>query len=474
MIGKIWQTCRIPAAVLIALIPLAVMLLTGERGFPSNESSLFLMHYNSDASMLNLIFDPARTDWGLYQARELSYLIDCLDARFIAWCIGHHAAHFLSLSSMIFFALTIFVQQYFAAKCFPKADWPTALLPSLVFSCACVSSDHCFFRSSKPAVTFLVTLLLFTVVDLVKNHRTFKKEKMVSLILAAAALLLMPMFDRQGFFFVGAFTVITALTIAASGWKKCEKLLDLPETLTDLLQCLGVCGIAALMLSTCWNIFIAPEIIMALNNYYPSFEYQQLPFGSCFNFSGGVRFFFRNIGFLFFPFFPKWSGILGVAAVILSAGDIFFMEYRFRKPVLTVIFLLLVFFGICLGNLMTARHEMILNDSVLFGAYFLPLLGIFTGFIAVLLGEFAERRRSLLILLCVCATAGGIALKCKLISPPNESVDLQFFYKASAQRVIEHLNRPDSEKQMPLTLTNSLMIDFFRSRQNKDRQSAAR
>lgn len=200
MIKKIWKTCRIPVIVLLALLPLFWSLLSGERGFAHPESSLFLVHYNSDASFLKLIFDPLRTDWGLYQARELSYLTDMLDAKFIAWSIACQNAHFLSLSSIIFYVLTIFTQVFFTVKCFPKLKWFTVLLPSLVFSCAYASSNHTFYRSSKPAVTFLLTLLLFAVVDLVHNHQIFKEKRRFSLLPAALALILMPLFDRQGFF----------------------------------------------------------------------------------------------------------------------------------------------------------------------------------------------------------------------------------------------------------------------------------
>lgn len=256
------------------------------------------------------------------------------------------------------------------------------------------------------------------------------------------------------------------LLYAASAWDMGQKMLEFPETLTSLLKSLSFLGIVSLGISTCWNIFIAPEIIMSQNGYYPSFEYQQLPVQSCLNFYGGITFFFRNIGFLFFPYFPDMSGIIGGAVLLLFGGNLFFMEYRNRrKPFLTVIFLLIIATGILLGNLMSARHNLLLLGNVLFGIYFLPLLAILAGFAAVILGKFPARRNLLLILLCISAISGGIAIKSRLIQPFSNSIDLEFFYKATAPKVIYYLNHPESKKEMPLQLSNSYMIDFFRKLQ---------
>ena len=45
-----------------------------------------------------IIFDPVSTDLGNYQARELSYLVDLWDVRFLAWSAKLGAVHFYSFS----------------------------------------------------------------------------------------------------------------------------------------------------------------------------------------------------------------------------------------------------------------------------------------------------------------------------------------------------------------------------------------
>ena len=68
-------------------------------GYVHMESTAFLRVYNdSSRPMLNILFDPLVTDWNAYQARELSYLVDCLDARFIYFC-----RHSLTFRGFLFF-----------------------------------------------------------------------------------------------------------------------------------------------------------------------------------------------------------------------------------------------------------------------------------------------------------------------------------------------------------------------------------
>lgn len=460
-----WSTLRICFFTLVAIAPLGLKFAMGDYGYATQESCCFIMHYNSGKTLLELIFDPNRTDWNFYQARELSYFIDALDARFIAWCIGKRIAHFLSLSAILFFIFTIFVQQYGMAKCFPRQRWFVVLLPSLLFSFASVSADFNFFRSSKPAVAFFLTLLFFGVVWLLKNPEAAVRKKRIAETAIAVSLITMPFFDRQGFFYAGVFTVGTLLIWIAAICKKSGKYLDLPRFQLDLLRFFSLSGFASLLVSTLWNVLICPEIIMAVNGYYPSFEYQQMPIGAYLNFAGGVKFFFCNTGFLFFPFASGISGVIGGIVVALLIGTGGFIEYTRNKNFrVTMLFAAVLFSGIILGNAMTSRHGDILRDDVIYGIYYLPFLAIFTGFFALLLADAPKKILYLLTGLAVVAVSGGISLKCKLIEAPGAGNDMMFLYKAVAPQVITTLNTPGKAKEMPLPFTNSLLIDFFRSK----------
>lgn len=84
------------------------------------ESAAFLGNYLADRSLPELVFDPARNDWKLYQARELSYFFDCLDARFIGWSIRHGWCQFYTLSGFLMLTAAVFVQQYGIRTLYPK------------------------------------------------------------------------------------------------------------------------------------------------------------------------------------------------------------------------------------------------------------------------------------------------------------------------------------------------------------------
>ena len=70
-----------------AVIVLAIRVLSEFGGFTHPESNVFLRVYNDcSRPVYKIVFDPRLTGWGAYQARELSYLVDCFDARFIYAC----------------------------------------------------------------------------------------------------------------------------------------------------------------------------------------------------------------------------------------------------------------------------------------------------------------------------------------------------------------------------------------------------
>ena len=90
-------------------------------GFVHTESTAFLRVYNDTSRpLLNIIYDPLLTDWNAYQAREFSYLVDALDARFIYACARAGMAHFYSLSAIVILLACVVVQQYFLACDFPR------------------------------------------------------------------------------------------------------------------------------------------------------------------------------------------------------------------------------------------------------------------------------------------------------------------------------------------------------------------
>ena len=107
-----------------------------------------------------IIFDPVSTDLGNYQARELSYLVDLWDVRFLAWSAKLGAVHFYSFSQWFLMVLTVLVQQYGTRKLFPQLPGYFATLFSLAFVLLPCVSANMYFRSAKHGTAFLFTLIV--------------------------------------------------------------------------------------------------------------------------------------------------------------------------------------------------------------------------------------------------------------------------------------------------------------------------
>ena len=75
-----WRFYTFGSILLIFLLAFQLIIELG--GTSHGESNCFMLLYNFTPNLLKTVFDPLRTDWNLYQSRELSYFIDAIDARF--------------------------------------------------------------------------------------------------------------------------------------------------------------------------------------------------------------------------------------------------------------------------------------------------------------------------------------------------------------------------------------------------------
>src|SRR5690242_4581408 len=73
----------------------------GRTGTFHEEAMGFFAHYTrTDLSFPAKIFNPKFTENGMYQARELSYVVDFVDAHVIAFLIRHRWYYFFPLSHL--------------------------------------------------------------------------------------------------------------------------------------------------------------------------------------------------------------------------------------------------------------------------------------------------------------------------------------------------------------------------------------
>lgn len=328
-------------------------------GYLHPESSEFLLNYNADRPLLNIIFDPQKNDWTLYQCRELSYFIDWIDAQIIFALMKIKCVWFISFSTIIFSLFTIFFQQYAGRQLFPRLPGmfftfhaaALALLPAL--------TGNIFFRSSKAITTAGLTVLIFgTALRYLKRNNFFSSLKVCAVAAAVTVLA-----DRQGVFYVTGFTGVIAV-------------MQIFRPRYILKKVLRICS-AVIVAAAAANLFIVPWIIRFLNNYTPDFSYQGDFSARNSLFFHGVDFFIANLG----NAFCGLSNVQCAEKIGLSLlCAISYLLFRFRHRHLPF----RVFPGVAAGiaiccEIMTLRHPP-LRDIVIFSGCFLPSMAIVTFF----------------------------------------------------------------------------------------------
>ena len=280
------------------------------------ESASFLYNYTGDRPLLNIIFDPLNNDWGLYQGRELSYFIDYLDANFIALCAKWRMAHFYSLSFFTISILIILIQQYYGNLLFRNLSKIEIFAGTcLLMSLPVFMLNSSFFRSAKPLCSLFLCLISYLTLLLYYRGVVFKKLKNNLLIwIILAVELLMTISDKQGVFFVAAFGMIFAIFLLFSF---VLPKLSIANNRSLFFLALGTAGV--LFLSVLYNGLICPQIIHALNGYYPDFDFQKPQAVSLSVIFSGLDVFLSFTGTLLSRS-GLWGGIAVLALIILTLG----------------------------------------------------------------------------------------------------------------------------------------------------------
>ena len=419
-----------------------LMQLVLQRGADSHvEANCFLILYNFSENLLKTIFDPLHTDWNLYQSRELSYVIDMLDARFIGWCIRNKMAHFYSMSAILSAIGILIVQQWGFAKGFPKMNCWCALGLSLLWQWTPCNFIHHFFRCGKPVTSLLITMLLFSfrVIWVNREKRTLRLAE----ILFFTAAFLLPHFDRQGIFLLAGAAAFAAIL----------RMVTDDEDKKRFLKYASVAGTGSIAVQTLFNIVITPAIINALNGYTPSFEYQKMPVWAAFDFYGTVYFLFDNIGFWFFGFNNGGVLIFGGLGVIIWQ--------LCKKKRYDILLLLLYCFAVLsvMANLMMFRHRLLILDGVNHSAYFMPFAAVLLMLIALLAEAFEWKKMIFIICFCVVASQTAVTVFGDVDPEHNR------LHRHSSRRILETLN---DEKINPRSVLMPYsawkLVDAFRGK----------
>jgi len=276
-----WRLPALPSAlmsaVLLAAIVLPLVLVAHAfafwgRGIIDQEAQVFVINYLADRPFLQTIFDPTLNDWGLYQARELSYVFDWVDARIFArLMVDWHRLLFLPFSSVLSMAGIVAIYLTGARRVL-RLSWPTALLLLSLFLSTIVvqSSTAILYRSSKIVLTTLQFLFFFRALWLLEPSRPHVSVGNV----AGLALIgiFMAWVDRQGYALMMVVTAVSGFLWVRQRW--------LPQPAGRIRRAYGsvaVAGAAATIWVIAYNNVIAPQTIHRLNGYWPDFVFEEVP-----------------------------------------------------------------------------------------------------------------------------------------------------------------------------------------------------
>ena len=359
---------------LLCMVILFLITLYRDGGNLHAESSLFFTNYLDGRSLMQKIFDPVRNDWGCYQARELSYLFDLLDAHFVAFLLKRKIIWFHSICSLLLCGMMVFVQQYFTRKFFPGIPGLLVTFISLFFVLSSPVSGLDYFRCAK----YLTALGLWGA--FFAGFAVFRWNKTSAKICFILSLLLMTLSDRQGFYFTAALCGTAAVVMFY------QSLQNAPVSSTRMrfvvlapfcITCFGIIN----------NLYLTPAMIRAVNNCDPDFSYQREIAVHGEHFYQGFLFLFGNLG-NWFNNFHSSHAVAALTGVLLACGVAAELCRRYRKGKRTASHLalcwgcLLAAMYIC-SVVMVARLDLMLEFDLFFGVYSMTFMVIFLGLVTL-------------------------------------------------------------------------------------------
>jgi hypothetical protein len=286
------------------------------RGVIDQEATTFVINYLADRPFLQAIFDPRLNDWGSFQARELSYVFDRMDARVFARLLADdRALLFVPMSSVLCVPALCLVFVTGARRVL-RLDRTTALLLlSLFLSCIVFqASVPILYRSSKMLLSVAVLAFLFAMMALLKPGRAPIRLRSAAGLFALGVL--MPMCDRQGYAYLLSATVLATVLWARQRWlpsawaeRESSEPRGQPGNPSSPHRQYGPVALAcsaATFAAVTYNNVVAPYAILRANGYRPDMSYEDIPFerfdgvlarNTLRMFEGQVSMFFGNLPF---------------------------------------------------------------------------------------------------------------------------------------------------------------------------------
>ena len=351
-------------------------MVTTRGGVVHTELYVRMPAHLSQNSVLSIIYGPAMDEFA--RPRQLSFLLDMVDAYFILFCVRLGVPHFLSVIHYLFVSLIGLVSWTFFTRTLQVQKLLALLLVGIFYTASPVIFGY-YFRTAKigaALTTVLLVILIYRAVS-ARSTGTRRRTWFTGLAIFAAALAA-TLFDEQGIATVIlAFLVSIWLAIAIPGPNRWLA----PGSLLISLIAAGT-----------YDFWLFPRISYAFNQVSPTLDYQtgiafSLPLAASY-LSQGWSLLLSTTRFLVGNISEFQGVVLILALLVISFGVPRLLPgkktipYRFTPLILT---LLLLGGSWLMFALMVARHPPITWPDIRRVYYWLPTTALLFVTLPVLL-----------------------------------------------------------------------------------------
>ena len=471
-VGRYSEKISLFHVILLSFLFALISIVNMQGGILHQEMCIRLPFYLSDTPLINKIFDSQIVDGDMYQARELSYVLDFIDCKFVEFSVEQGFPHFLSITHYLFSIAIGCVLWLFCLKALNLKPLISLGLFVLFWTSPSIILGENIYRTGKISVALLAAILFYVIYKIVvisKEEKDFQISKKVW-VLYVAAIFSIPYLDQQGAFLAIATFVFFAIWMFFVRQR-------------NVYIMFLICA-ASIILHVLYRYLIAPQLTFMLNGYWPNFNYQTLPLGT----------FFKNIDYYlsagFFLYLDTFRFLIGNPPRILGIGILLFciifpvfylykqpgLSAKYRKLFIVALVDLLItnLLLIIMNALMVLRHPPVMLPNMIITYYWLPTNVIIVMMLAILMDIFCKAKipQWLVLMMLCCAITGNI------VEIPKHNYTIQQgenkLYSQLSSKVLSELKNSDSldDVQDPLIQQNPV-LQFFKTKHNKPPVSAS-
>jgi tetratricopeptide (TPR) repeat protein len=428
------------------------------------ETEVRLPFYLSDIPLVNKLFDSQIIEVDRFRARELSYVLDFIDSKFIELGIENGFPHFLSLTHYLFSIATGCLLWLFCVKELNLKPLTGIGLLMLFWTSPSIFLGGSYFRAAKIGVALLSVILFYVIYKaaVISEKKTDSEISKKLWLVYGAAVFLITFLDEQGLYF--AFAVVVFLSIWGLIYRNRNIVIML------------LTGIAGVFLHVLYRYILAPQLTFILNGYRPSFDYQTL----------SIQTFIKNMDYYisagFFLYLETFRFLIGTPPRIAAIGFLLLFIivpacHLYTRPGLPddnkkffrlafVELLMLNFLLIIMNALMFFRNPLIVWPNITRTYYFLPMNVVFAMTLAVLADIFQKSNiKKWLVSIMIClAIIGNIAALPKHNDIIRQGQESSIGRSSDLLDALKNIDTLDNVKD-PVVRQN-LVFKFFKSQKD--------